>query len=193
MQPDAAISTVEFTAIDFESAGATRGHTDVPVQVGLAGGQLDHGPLDLYVSYLRSDRPITWSARRVHSITDDQLAEAPRLQELWPELRSRLAGRVVVAHGAGTEKRFLRHFPGHGFGPWVDTLTLARAVWPSAPSHSLQALCDQARLTETIGQLVPHRRWHDALFDAAASLLLLRHLIEALAWQRRPLALLLAR
>jgi DNA polymerase-3 subunit epsilon len=97
---------------------------------------------------------------------------------------------VVVAHGRGTEKRFLRAFPGHGFGPWVDTLVLARAVWPGLPSHALQTLCEAAGVDGSIRQLVPDRDWHDALFDAAASLLLLRHIVRALDWLDRPLGLL---
>ena len=59
---------------------------------------------------------------------------------LWPAFRSRLAGAVVVAHSAGTEKRFLRTFPMHGFGPWLDTVVLARRAWPNLPDYSLEAL-----------------------------------------------------
>ena len=51
--------------------------------------------------------------------------------DLWPPIRDRLAGAAVVAHGAGTEKRFLRAFPYHGFSPWIDTLRLARKVLPN--------------------------------------------------------------
>ena len=83
-----------------------------------------------------------------------------------------------MAHGKGTEKRFLRAVPGHGFGPWIDTLLLARAAWPDLPSHSLGGLCEAHGLTATIQVLVPGKSWHDALFDAVASLALLAHLIE---------------
>src|SRR5690606_13551687 len=72
----------------------------------------------------------------------------------------------------------LRTFPGHGFGPWIDTLHLARAAWPDFAKHSLGRLCDTLRLTETIRLHVPGKTWHDALFDSVASLVLLSHLIE---------------
>lgn len=97
---------------------------------------------------------------------------------LWPELRSRMAGSVVVAHGKGTEKRFLRAFPGHGFGPWVDTLPLARAAWPDLPDHSLGALCETLDLVAAVRAQVAEKSWHDALFDAVASLVLLEHVIS---------------
>lgn len=175
-----------FCAIDFESAGAARGMTDQPVQVGLASWSADKGHGGAFVSYLFTDQPVQWSARKVHGIGAEQLADAPTLLSLWPELKSRLAGAVVVAHGKGTEKRFLRAFPGHGFGPWIDTLLLSRAVWPDLGDHSLGALCEAHGLAERVKALVPGRGWHDALFDAAASLVLLEHLVAALSLGDHP-------
>ncbi len=177
-----------FTAIDFESAGASRGKTDSPVQVGLASWSAETGHSDAFVSYLFTDQPIQWAARKVHGIGPEDLADAPSLLLLWPEFKRRLAGAVVVAHGKGTEKRFLRAFPGHGFGPWIDTLLLARAAWPELPDHSLGALCETHGLTETILALVPAKSWHDALFDSVASLVLLAHLVETHALADHPVA-----
>ncbi len=173
------IRQCRFAAIDFESAGAARGMTDSPVQVGLACWSPAEGHGDPFVSYLHTDQPILWSAQKIHGITPAHLAEAPALLELWPELKRRLAGAAVVAHGKGTEKRFLRAFPGHGFGPWIDTLHLSRAAWPELSSHSLGNLCDGRELTPQIQKLVPGKSWHDALFDAVASLVLLAHLLES--------------
>ena len=173
-----AIRDCRFTAIDFESAGAARGKTDVPVQIGMACWSMEQGHHEAFVSYLSTDQAIQWSAQKVHGITQEDLAEAPSLLSLWPECKARLGKSLVVAHGRGTEKRFLRAFPGHGFGPWVDTLQLGRALWPDLEDHSLGSLCDQLGLTEGIRALVPDKNWHDALFDAVASLALLVHIIE---------------
>jgi DNA polymerase-3 subunit epsilon len=182
------INQCRFTAIDFESAGTAAGMTDTPVQIGLMSWSFEGGYADAFVSHLHIDRPIQWSARKVHGIGPDELTDAPSLLSLWPELKSRLAGVVVVAHGKGTEKRFLRAFPGHGFGPWIDTLLLARAAWPDLPDHSLGSICDQLGLSDQVRTLVPEKSWHDALFDAAASLVLLRHLIYSLNALDRPLS-----
>ncbi len=185
-----AISTCRFCAIDFESAGAARGRTDTPVQIGLATGTPRDGPMpaEHFVSYLKTDQPIQWSAQRVHGITPGDLADAPALAMLWPEIKRRMHGAVVVAHGKGTEKRFLRAFPGHGFGPWVDTLLLARAAWPGLRDHSLGTVCDTLGLTPKVHDAVPAKSWHDALFDAAASWILLHHLIDSLDLHTAPLA-----
>ncbi len=185
------IRNCRFTAIDFESAGAARGKTDTPVQVGLATWSPPDGYSGLLVSHLHTDQPIQWSAQKVHGIRTEDLKDAPTLLSLWPELKSRLAGAVVVAHGKGTEKRFLRAFPGHGFGPWIDTLLLARAAWPDLPDHSLGSLCQTLRLTTEIQTLVPRKSWHDALFDSVASLALLAHLVAALKLTDQPVERLL--
>lgn len=181
------IRSCRFTAIDFESAGATRGQTDSPVQVGLGSWSHTDGVHDPFVSFLHTSQPILWSAQKVHGITPVDLVDAPTLLSLWPDLKSRMAGAVVVAHGKGTEKRFLRTFPGHGFGPWVDTLLLARAAWPALPDHSLGGLCGVLGLTSEVQALVPSRSWHDALFDAVASLVLLAHVIEVHALLDHPI------
>lgn len=173
-----AIRLCRFTAVDFESAGTTRGGTDSPVQIGLGSWSLSEGHQTPFVSFLHTRQPILWSAQKVHGITPADLAGAPTLLALWPELKRRLGGAIVVAHGKGTEKRFLRAFPGHGFGPWVDTLLLARAAWPDHSDHSLGGLCSAHDLTAAVQAIVPDRSWHDALFDAVASLVLLAHLIE---------------
>ena len=191
MNPESPVSSFRYAAIDFESAGAARGETDVPVQVGLATWSPQHGFGESYVSFLRTSRPITWAARKVHGIRPADLADAPPLVSLWPEIRTRLDGAVVVAHGKGTERRFLRAFPGHSFATWLDTLWLARAAWPELPSHSLGEVCNHFELGDTIDTLVPDRRWHDALYDAAASLVLLEHIIASFALAKRPLATLL--
>lgn len=178
-----------FTAIDFESAGVAKGGTDTPVQIGMAvmrGLELD--PDGAFVSYLATDRPVTWQASQVHGITTADLAGAPSLASLWPRVRDTLGGgRVVVAHGAGTEKRFLRVFPLHGFGPWVDTLVLARRFWPGVPDYSLETLIRSAGLREELEAACPGRRYHDALYDAVASLLILRHLLVHAGLADRPM------
>ncbi|MFK7912043.1 MAG: exonuclease domain-containing protein [Akkermansiaceae bacterium] len=174
------ISNRVFAAIDFESAGAERGKTDVPVQIGMATWSQDQGHGNFYVSYIHTDQSVSWAAQKVHGITKDDLSDAPRFMSLWPEIKNRLNENIVVAHGHGTEKRYLRAFPAHGFGPWVDTLQLYRAAFPDLPSHALGDLCEQFQLTGKVTTLVPNKTWHDALYDSVASLVLLEYLIREL-------------
>ena len=187
-----ALEDLSWAAIDFESAGTAPGETDCPVQIGIVRveGLFSESPR-LFTSYIACNRPVRWSAAKVHGITTATLADAPEFTLLWPELRDLLRGAVVLGHNPATEKRFLRTFPGHGFGPWVDTLALARQAAPTLPDHSLSCVCDALGITDTITALVnddAHARWHDALYDAAGSLQLLRTLVTALSMHRATLA-----
>ncbi len=185
------IRECRFTAIDFESAGTAPGQTDTPIQIGLASWSVGQSHHDPFTSYLSTDQPIQWSAQKVHGITTADLANAPSLLSLWPEIKNRLGAAVVVAHGKGTEKRFLRSFPGHGFGPWIDTLLLSRALWPQFKNHSLGTLCQALGLETSITSQVSGKSWHDALFDAVASLAILAHIIDTLQLEDQPLDALL--
>ncbi len=170
------IAETRFAGIDFEGAGSAPGRSDEPVQIAVV-HLLDGEITDGLSTYVCANNPVTWAARKVHGITDDMIANAPSLTELWPEVRDNMTGCWIVAHGAATEKRFLRAFPFHGFGPWVDTLSLARAVFPSLPSHSLGAVIESLGLQGQPEICCEGFRWHDARSDAIASLVLLRHII----------------
>lgn len=178
---DTPVREAAWAAVDFESAGTAPGRTDEPVQAGIAvwrGG--DAPPGEFFRSHVRSSVRITRAARDVHGITDGDVAAAPLMSSLWPEFKSRLTGAVVVAHGAGTEKRFLRAFPLHGFGPWIDTLPMARALLPNLPDHALGTVIGALELEDGIRVLCPGLSWHDALFDAVACLVFLKRVVQRL-------------
>lgn len=183
------IRDLTFAAIDFEAAGAVKGQADVPIQIGIATGGVDREPV-LYDTFLAIDRPVSRGAQRVHGISDAQLVGSPSLLQIFPDLKEHLDGRPLVAHAHGTEKRFLGALPGHSFGPWIDTLTLSRKIYPTADSHRLGRVCESLGLASALESLVPGRGWHDALFDAAASLLLLLRVIDELNLADQPLSVL---
>lgn len=186
------VREIEFAAIDFESAGAEPGATDVPVQIGIALLRgLEISPDDFFSSYVATEKAITWRAQKVHGISRRDLENAPSLPDLWPEIKSRLAGRWVVAHGAATERRFLRAFPFHGFGPWVDTVKLARAVLPSLSSHALGDIALACEMGNNLSALHGTFRWHDALSDSVACLAVLRHCILTADLAEQPAEILL--
>ncbi len=182
------LAGLPFAAIDFESAGAAPGETDQPVQVGIVRVESLFAEPCCWTSYIASTHPVRWSASRIHGITTEMLADAPSFSSLWPRLREQLRGCVVLGHNPATEIRFLRSFPGHNFAPWLDTLALAREALPGLPDYSLGSICETMGLTQEVQQLVPGRHWHDALFDAAASLMLLRALVRGLHMEAAPLS-----
>ena len=174
------LKNLEFASIDFESTGHREGIGDEPIQVGIAvmkGFEIDKS--SFFRSYIKpsNDLQITSRSQSVHRIKNEQLQKSPVLFELWPKINELLSKRVVVAHGAGTEKRFLRSFPMHGFDIWIDTLQLAKKVLPESTDYSLGALIHEIGANEDLKTICPELDWHDALFDAVASLFLLKELL----------------
>lgn len=185
--PSRLIRDCRFAAIDFESAGVERGGTDHPVQIGIVCGALSDQVPNQWESYIAPGRPVLWSASQVHGITTEMLREAPSLMQLWVPIRKLLSGAVVIGHNTSTERRFLRSFPGHGFGPWVDTLALSRQCLKGVAQYSLEAVCKALNIADDLARMVPGKTWHDARFDAAASWLVFKTIVTELKLEGHPL------
>ncbi len=174
------------TVLDFESTGAVRGHGEEPWQVGMVELQAGRVTGHYHESYLHvsADRPFNPYAPGRHAEIRHVLAAAPPPADLWPVWRPWLEGRPLAAHNIGTERKFLqRAAPLHEFGPWIDTLQLARHVRPDLEGHALGEVCEALGLVPRARQLCPGREWHDALFDAFASALLLEHCLALPGWE----------
>lgn len=174
------------TVLDFESTGAVAGHADEPWQVGMV--ELENGRATgrFHESYLHvaAGRPFNPYAPGRHAEIRHVLAAAPPVADLWPVWRPWLEGRPLAAHNVGTEKKFLqRTAPLHEFGPWIDTLKLARRVRPDLEGHSLAEVCAALGVVGRARELCPGREWHDALFDAFASALVLEHCLALPGWE----------
>ena len=174
------------TVLDFETTGAVSGHADEPWQVGMVEMQAGRVTGRYHESYLRvaAGRPFNPYAPGRHAEIRQVLAAAPPPAALWPAWRPWLEGRPLAAHNVGTEKKFLqRAAPLHEFGPWIDTLRLARRVRPDLAGHALADVCAALGVVERARELCPGREWHDALFDAFAGALVLEHCLALPGWE----------
>ena len=74
-------------------------------------------------------------------------------------------GSRLVAHNIACERTILtRVAPLTPWGPWTDTLRLAKARYPRLPGYSLGELCEMFGIVPEI----EGRTWHDGLYDAVA-------------------------
>ena len=111
----------------------------------------------------------------LHGIRASDVVEAPTFADVAPNLRSLLAGRVVVAHNALFDLRFLaREFARAGlpadFSPTLCTMRLAPLFFGPG-TRSLQALCGFVDIP------LPHG--HAALHDARATAELMLHMLSS--------------
>lgn len=181
---------VELTVIDFETTGDVRGFEAEAWQLGMA--VLDRGRIDpsrSFESLLRvGDRPFHPRAPGQHHRLRAEIAAAPTLTSLWPQMRPWWHDRPLVAHNAATERKFVRlAAPLHPAGPWIDTLRLARAAYPGLPSHALEDVVENLGLGPRVRALCPGRAPHDALYDAFACAAFLEALLAQDAWREATL------
>ncbi|MCA1808797.1 MAG: 3'-5' exonuclease [Kiritimatiellia bacterium] len=151
---------MQFTAIDFETANATRSSA---CSVGLAiveNGQIIHRIHQLLRPTPPDFHPFNVA---IHGITAADVAGAPSLSEYWPILARQVRG-PLVAHNAAFDMSVLRSglHAGAQVCPAIDyfcTLVIARLTWRNQSSYGLNRLAESLCITF---------RHHDAAEDAMA-------------------------
>ncbi len=118
--------------------------------------------------YINPEREIDPGAIDVHGITNDFLADKPRMAEIVEEFLEYVAGAELVIHNAPFDIGFLNHELGHHLAraervdaicTVLDTLALARRMHPGQRA-SLDALCKRYEIDNS------QREYHGALLDA---------------------------
>ncbi|MFG1625454.1 exonuclease domain-containing protein [Kribbella sp. NPDC049227] len=181
-QPTDSWTAYDYAVVDVEGNGQ---HPPDLVEISIVA--IKDGLIGQAKNWLvRPPRPITAMARRIHKITDDQLADAPTVVRIEAELRQALSDKVFVAHNAGVDLGVLgRELPGFEPAQVLDTLKLARRLVPGRASYKLGALVDAFGLDRGLpADLVPHRATYDALVCAR----LLSHLATPPGREPRTLA-----
>lgn len=180
------ITDAEITVLDFETTGSVNGYENEPWQIGmvsLIGGRVAADSMFEQLMRVDINRPFNPYAPGRHALLREELSAAPPPQELWPRIMHRLTAFPLCAHNVATEKKFTRAMaPMHRFGVWIDTLRIARRVWPGCASYALGDLVLLLGLKPEVDALCPARSAHDALYDAVASAMLLEHLLKQPGW-----------
>jgi DNA polymerase-3 subunit epsilon len=122
-------------------------------------------------------------------ISDDDLVDAPRFEEIAPEIADLLEGAVFVAHNARFDYGFVRNeFKRLGVSlavPTLCTVRLSRKLYPKQRKHSLESIIerhaiaveqrhralDDARAVKAFLAIAREERG-DACYDAALAKLL---------------------
>ncbi len=167
-----------FVAFDLETTGLFA-QTDRIVEVGAVRFDASGRELGRFQRLIHPGRPMSPAAQAVHGISDADLADAPPAATVLPEFLEWLGepgASTLLAHHAYFDAGFLGRelsraglpLPGHEI---VDTLSLARTLWPDSPDHRLDTLSRRLGL-DTAGA---HRALADSLRVKELWLALNRH------------------
>jgi DNA polymerase III epsilon subunit family exonuclease len=160
---DPDLLSVPFVALDLETTGAKAGVGKI-TEIGAVRieGLRVVKHFQTLVNPQRTIPPIIAS---ITGITQNMVADAPRIEEVIPSLLEFLEGAVVVAHNAPFDVGFLNYelhrLRSRRLGEGaIDTLPLSRALVPGLVNYRLKTVA------EALG--APVAAYHRALADAQA-------------------------
>lgn len=168
------MKTLNFTALDFETANAKRTSA---CSIGLV--KVEGGIIVEEKSFLIKPQPNYFysSFIDIHHITPAMVKEAPLFGELWPDIREMIEDtEMLVAHNAAfdmsvlrscLEQEMIRAF----LPPHLCTVKLSKKHLPFLYNHKLNTVCDYFDIQ------LDH---HEALSDARGCAQIVLHLNDLL-------------
>lgn len=149
----------ECIAFDMEMTGLNKKKDEI-IEIGIV--KLENGNIfDEYVSFVKPSIPIPSDITHLTGIDAEDVADAPPLKEIKPELKALFGQAPVITHDTKHDMFFMREK--HGLlnaNPVIDTYELARILMPSASSYSLGSLARDLEI---------RHKAHRALDDAIAT------------------------
>jgi len=94
-----------YTVIDFETTGLSPRHGDRIVEIGVVKVSHQGEVYDAWGTLVNPRRDV--GASNIHGITARDVAKAPTFDEVAPALLDAIDGRIIAAHNAGFDTRFL--------------------------------------------------------------------------------------
>ncbi len=172
---------VKFIAFDLETTG-TKPTADMIVEVGAVRFDGDRA-VKGYGTLINPGIPIPPDASAVNGITDDMVRAKPRIADVLGEFADFCGDLPLVAHNAPFDFKFLLediklHRAPAPKGVVLDTLPLARRIFPGLPNYRLGTLVRHFRF--------PSGTFHRAEEDSAYCGLVFAKVLETLQVRGEP-------
>lgn len=155
----------DFVVLDFETTGLNYKDNEI-IQYGIV--EFKEGRIiNEFTRYFKPDKPVGKTVMRKTGITNEFLADKPKIsKQFLEELILLLGGKTIVAHNAPFDMKFLLKNLNdfniiHEKFRVFDTLTTSRRLIHETPNHKLETLKNYFNLDD--GQS------HEALNDARAT------------------------
>lgn len=170
-------------AVDVEGNGA-----NPPEIVELGIVEMDDLQLTGNVKHwqFRPEHEITPAVSRIHGITNDDVADAPPIEDVIDDILLWLEESPIVGHNVRVELEALsRVLPDWKPAAAYDSLKVARALLPNEEKFGLERLGDVLGLKDAASQAVGGGAAHSGPYDAAMSAILLERLLSPLPQTER--------
>lgn len=156
--------------LDVETTGADP-EKDAVVEVAVT-RIFPGGKTRTWSSLVKPRVPIPPEMSAIHHITDDMVANAPSMADIWSTVLAEIGDAIPVAHNARFDSAFLPLIRKN----WLCTYRLSRHLWPDSPGHSNQVLRYWLKSDPPLGaDAAMHRAANDTIVTAAN----LKHMLHA--------------
>ncbi|EUJ36141.1 DNA polymerase III PolC [Brochothrix thermosphacta DSM 20171 = FSL F6-1036] len=162
-----------YVVFDVETTGLSAVYDKV-IELG-AVRMVNGEKVDEFEAFINPGHPLSATTINLTGITDDMVANTPTEEEVFKRFKEWAGDDILVAHNASFDMGFLntaykRHNMGVAENPVLDTLELARFLYPHFKNHRLNTLTKRFNII-----LEQH---HRAIFDSEATAYLAWKLIK---------------
>ena len=163
-----------YCVLDLETTGISA-KTEKITEIGIM--KIQNGEvIDQFSEFVNPEKPIPLRVQEITNITDDMVANAPTIEEIFPRVLEFIKGSVLVAHNATFDIGFLKKFAkdfGYEFDyTYVDTLPLARKLYPELKKHKLGKIAEYLKIKVEVA--------HRALDDVDTTVKVLKEMMKTL-------------
>ncbi len=174
-EQDIDLETGTYVVFDVETTGLSAVYDTI---IELAGVKIHQGEIiDRFEAFANPHHPLSQTTIELTGITDEMVKDAPEIAEVLKDFEKWARDSILVAHNASFDIGFLNQ----GYKrieynqveqPVIDTLELARFLFPELKNHRLNTLCKHLDI-----ELTQH---HRAIYDAEATGYLMWKLLQLL-------------
>ena len=134
-----------FTIVDLETTGGSPFFNRV-IEIGLL--RVEKGEVvEEYQTLVNPEMPLPEFITKITGITDEDLVDAPKFEDIADEVLSKFEGNIFVAHNSQFDYGFLKEEfrrLGYGFNlPQLCTVRLSRALYKDFKHHNLSAIIER--------------------------------------------------
>ncbi len=165
----------DFVVFDIETTGFSPVNDRI-IEIGavkVSGGEV----VDRFSTFVNPKIPIPFEIEKLTGIKDEQVLDAPEIEEVLPSFLQFAEGCVLVAHNANFDMSFIMENARRLGYPteytYVDTVGIARVLLPNQNKHTLDAVA------KTLG--ISLENHHRAVDDAECTAWIFVKFIEMLA------------
>ncbi|WP_407936278.1 PolC-type DNA polymerase III [Litchfieldia alkalitelluris] len=162
-----------YIVFDVETTGLSAVYDTI---IELAAVKMKNGEIiDRFEAFANPHHPLSATTIELTGITDDMVRNAPEIGEVLKNFYDWAKDDILVAHNASFDMGFLNvGYKKIGLdkakNPVIDTLELARFLYPELKNHRLNTLCKRFDILLT--------QHHRAIYDAEATGYLLAKLLK---------------